>query len=161
MTIEFFQLLSLILAANGAPVLARLLLGDKFNAALDNGIVLADHQPIFGISKTWRGCGAALLATIICAQLLGYSLTVGVKIALSAIAGDLLSSFIKRRLSLPSSTRAPLLDQIPETLFPALMMMRLFELQLYTITVLVISFTVIDLVITHCLYHWRILRKSR
>ena len=36
------------------------------------------------------------------------------------MAGDLFSSFIKRRMKLPSSSKATGLDQIPESLFPAL-----------------------------------------
>jgi hypothetical protein len=36
------------------------------------------------------------------------------------MAGDLLSSFVKRRLNLPPSSRATGLDQIPESLLPAL-----------------------------------------
>lgn len=151
----------LIIIANGAPVLARLLLGSKFNAAIDGGAVLVDNSPLFGASKTWRGVFAALLATTMCALFFGYSAAIGMQIAIFAVSGDLLSSFIKRRLSLQPSSKAPLLDQIPESLFPALMMMDLFDLQLFAVAVLVTSFTIIDLIVTYYLYHWRLLRKSR
>ncbi len=161
MSIEFFHLLMLIIIANGAPVLARLLLGSKFNAAIDGGAVLVDNSPLFGASKTWRGVFAALLATTMCALFFGYSAAIGMQIAIFAVSGDLLSSFIKRRLSLQPSSKAPLLDQIPESLFPALMMMDLFDLQLFAVAVLVTSFTIIDLIVTYYLYHWRLLRKSR
>ena len=161
MAIEFFQLLLLIIIANGAPVLARLLLNDRFNAAIDNGVMLKDNHPVFGASKTWRGVVTALLATTAGALFFNYSAAIGIQIAICAISGDLLSSFIKRRLSLQPSARAPLLDQIPESLFPALMMMQVFQLQLFAVVMLVVSFTLIDLVITHFLYRWRLLRKSR
>jgi CDP-2,3-bis-(O-geranylgeranyl)-sn-glycerol synthase len=36
------------------------------------------------------------------------------------MAGDLLSSFLKRRLGLPPSSKASGFDQIPESLFPLL-----------------------------------------
>jgi CDP-2,3-bis-(O-geranylgeranyl)-sn-glycerol synthase len=36
------------------------------------------------------------------------------------MAGDHFSSFCKRRLNLPSSSRGSGLDQVPESLFPAL-----------------------------------------
>ncbi len=36
------------------------------------------------------------------------------------MAGDLLSSFLKRRLALAPSSRATGIDQIPESLFPLL-----------------------------------------
>ena len=161
MSIEFFQLLMLIIIANGAPVLARLLLGSKFNAALDGGVVLADNSPLFGTSKTWRGVFAALLVTTVCALIFDYSAEIGIQIAIFAVFGDLLSSFIKRRLSLLPSSKVPLLDQIPESLFPALMMMDFFDLQLFAVAILVTSFTIIDLIVTYYLYHWRLLRKSR
>lgn len=161
MTVGFFQLLLLIIIANGAPVLVRLLLGDKFNTAIDGGIVLADNFPLFGASKTWRGVFAAILATGVAAMIFGYSAAIGIQIAVYAVSGDLLSSFIKRRLLLLPSSKAPLLDQVPESFFPALMMMQAFELQFFAVVMLVTSFTLIDLIITRFLYHWGILRKSR
>ena len=48
------------------------------------------------------------------------SLMTGFLIALCAMLGDLLSSFIKRRLGLPSSSMALGLDQVPESLLPLL-----------------------------------------
>ena len=36
------------------------------------------------------------------------------------MAGDLFSSFLKRRFCLPSGTRVTGLDQVPESLFPLL-----------------------------------------
>jgi hypothetical protein len=41
-------------------------------------------------------------------------------VATTAMAGDLLSSFVKRRLDLAPSSRATGLDQVPESLFPLL-----------------------------------------
>ena len=40
--------------------------------------------------------------------------------ATTAMAGDLLSSFLKRRLGFQSSSQAMGLDQIPKSLFPLL-----------------------------------------
>jgi hypothetical protein len=158
-TIEFFQLLTLIITANGAPVLARLLFGDKLNTAVDLGSVWTDNHPLFGASKTWRGIAAALLATAMLALFLGYSAQIGIQIAAYAIIGDLMSSFIKRRFAMPVSAAAVLLDQVPESLFPALLMMTVFRLHLVSIVWLVIIFTVIDLVVTYFLYRWRLLKK--
>lgn len=158
-TIEFFQLLTLIITANGAPVLARLLFGDKWNTAIDLGAAWIDHHPLFGTSKTWRGMAAALLATAILALFLGYSVQIGIQIAAYAIIGDLLSSFIKRRFAIPVSATALLLDQVPESLFPALLMMPIFCLHLVSIVWLVIIFTVVDLVVTYFLYRWRFLKR--
>jgi CDP-2,3-bis-(O-geranylgeranyl)-sn-glycerol synthase len=45
---------------------------------------------------------------------------VGLVVALSAMAGDLVSSFLKRRMGLRPSSQAIGLDQIPESLLPLL-----------------------------------------
>ena len=57
------QLLILLAVANGTPVIAKLLLGDKFAAALDGGAPFGDGRPWFGPSKTIRGFVLAVLAT--------------------------------------------------------------------------------------------------
>ncbi len=128
MTIEFLQLLLLIIIANGAPILMRVLLKDALNLAVDFGNKLSDSNRIFGSSKTWRGVFAALVATSASAWLLGYYPETGLLIAVYAILGDLLSSFIKRRLAMAPSSKAPLLDQVPESFFPAFMMMQTFNI---------------------------------
>jgi hypothetical protein len=46
--------------------------------------------------------------------LLGFEWASGVWIASVAMAGDLFSSFLKRRLNLPPSSRATSVDQIPD-----------------------------------------------
>jgi len=43
----------------------------------------------------------------------------GALAAASAMAGDCLSSFVKRRMALESSSMSIGLDQVPESLFPA------------------------------------------
>ena len=123
MTIELIQLLSLIIIANGAPILIAAILRDKLNLAVDFGRTLPDKRPVFGPSKTWRGIFASLLTTSVAAWLLGYSPETGFLVAFYAITGDLLSSAVKRRLAMKPSSMAPVLDQVPESLFPALMMM--------------------------------------
>ena len=49
------------------------------------------------------------------------------------MAGDLLSSFLKRRLGLAPSSRATGLDQIPESLFPLLACEQLLSLTAFDI----------------------------
>ena len=61
-----------------------------------------------------------MLATSICASLMNFGWEIGALIAAFAMAGDLLSSFVKRRLHLASSSMAMGLDHIPESLFPPL-----------------------------------------
>lgn len=163
MSIESLQslllLLLLITIANGAPILARVLLNDVFNLAVDFGSKLSDNNPIFGASKTWRGILAAVFATSAAAWLLSYSPRTGLLIAAFAVAGDLTSSFIKRRLAMKASSMAPLLDQIPESLFPALMMMTAFDLTLLSVFLLVLIFIMVELALSHTLYKWGIRKR--
>lgn len=160
MTIEFIQLLLLIIIANGSPILIRILLGDNLNLPVDFGATLSDNNPVFGSSKTWRGIFAALLMTAMAASLLNYSFVTGILIACYAVVGDLSSSFIKRRFAMQPSSKACLLDQVPESFLPAFMMMNTFNLEVLGVLLLVVFFVAIDMVITYLLYHWRILKKS-
>jgi CDP-2,3-bis-(O-geranylgeranyl)-sn-glycerol synthase len=112
------ELLVLIGVANGVPVLAKKLFGDAMAWPLDGGAKFFDGRPLFGSSKTMRGVVLSLAITPIFALLLGFPWQLGLLISAAVIAGDLLSSFIKRRMGLPSSSQAFGLDQIPESLFP-------------------------------------------
>ncbi|NOQ90548.1 MAG: CDP-archaeol synthase [Gammaproteobacteria bacterium] len=159
MTVEFLLLLLLIIIANGAPILIRRLLNGGFNLAVDFGQKLPDKNRLFGSSKTWRGIAAALFATATAAWLLGYSPETGMLVAVYAILGDLGSSFMKRRLSMASSSMAPLLDQVPESLFPALMMRHTFNLDILSVILLVLIFIIIELALSHILYKYGIRKK--
>ena len=107
------KLLILLAVANGTPVLAKALLGDRLARPLDGGAVFVDGRPLFGPTKTIRGILVSLVATPLAAWLIGLSWHLGVVVAALAIAGDLLSSFVKRRMGLASSSMAIGLDQIP------------------------------------------------
>ncbi len=149
MTIELLQLLLLIIIANGTPILIRVLLNDSFKLAVDFGQKLPDNKHLFGPSKTWRGIFAALSATAVAAWLLGYSVNTGLLVAVYAVLGDLLSSFIKRRLGMRPSSMAPLLDQVPESLFPAFMMKQVFNLDISSVILLVLIFIITELMLSH------------
>jgi len=158
-TVELLQLLLLIIIANGAPILIRVLLNDEFNLAVDFGYKLPDNKRIFGVSKTWRGIFAAFVVTSVAACLLGYSPEIGLLVAVYAILGDLLSSFIKRRLAMAPSSAAPLLDQVPESFFPAFIMMQIFNLEISSVILLVFIFIILELTISHVLYLWGIRKR--
>lgn len=158
-TTEFIELLFLIVAANAAPILFRVALKDQFSLAVDFGLKLPDGKPVFGHSKTWRGVIAAILVTFSAAWFLNYPPVVGIIVGLYAVLGDLLSSFIKRRLAMPPSSMAVLLDQIPESLLPALMMKHTFQLDFFSVILLVIVFTVIELILSKVLFKWGIRRR--
>lgn len=112
------QLLLLLTVANGTPVIAKKILGNALAAPLDGGRTFADGRPLFGRSKTLRGVVIAVVTTTAAAPLIGLEWKVGALLAAGAMAGDLFSSFCKRRMGLAPSSRALGLDQIPESLFP-------------------------------------------
>jgi len=116
------------------------------------GAELPDGRRLFGGSKTWRGVAGALLATVAIAVLLGYSAWIGGTVAVFAILGDLISSFIKRRLGMRPSSMAPLLDQAPESLLPALVSMHDFALDDIQVIALVVVFVVVELLLSLLLY---------
>jgi len=114
------QLLILLALANGSPVFAKRILGEAYASPVDGNIRFLDGRPLLGPSKTIRGIVVSLLVTAVGAPLIGIRFEIGLLVAVAAMAGDLLSSFLKRRFGLPSSSRATGLDQIPEALFPLL-----------------------------------------
>lgn len=73
---------------------------------------------MLGAAKTYRGVAAALLLTAPAAEMLGLGWRLGLIIALAAMAGDLLSSFVKRRLGKRVHARSAWLDGTPEVLLP-------------------------------------------
>ncbi|MBK9131319.1 MAG: CDP-archaeol synthase [Gammaproteobacteria bacterium] len=145
-------LLCLILAANAAPILLWLALGERLGRPLDGGHTLPDGRPVFGPGKTWRGVASAPVACAALAALLGLPPALGAAIGLAAMGGDLLSSFLKRRLGLASSRPAPGLDQIPESLFPALLAAGPLGLGPGEVLLVMALFFVLELVLSHLLY---------
>jgi hypothetical protein len=113
-----FQSLFLLMLANGAPVVAKKLFGRRLAYPLDAGLMLPDRRPLFGSSKTVRGVLVSLFVAAAAAPLVGVEAGTGALVAAGAMAGDLLSSFVKRRLGFAPSSRAVALDQLPESLLP-------------------------------------------
>ena len=113
------QSLILVSAANGAPVLFARLLGARFARPVDGGIVLSDGHPLLGRSKTWRGVAAAIVFAACVGVLIGLPWQAGALTGASAMAGDCLSSFVKRRFGLEPISMTLGLDQVFESLFPA------------------------------------------
>jgi CDP-2,3-bis-(O-geranylgeranyl)-sn-glycerol synthase len=125
--VEFAKALLIILpayAANGFPPLAR---GHR---PIDMKRNWLDKNRIFGDGKTFEGFGFGLFAGFVIGalesylypDLNSYAMQYGVKlplinlyiaflIALGALSGDLIGSFLKRRLGLKRGADVPLLDQ--------------------------------------------------
>jgi CDP-2,3-bis-(O-geranylgeranyl)-sn-glycerol synthase len=130
----------LLATANGVPVIVKRLFGARADNAIDGGMRLADGRFLFGPSKTIRGIVSSIIATAIIAAVLGLPFYIGAVIALGAMAGDLASSFIKRRLGLDPSSRATGLDQIPEALLPCLLLSAILPLTAGDIAIIVLLF---------------------
>ncbi len=146
--VPILQGLVLVLAANGAPVLATRFFGAWGAAPVDFGARWRDGEPLFGRSKTIRGVAASLVAASVAALFIGLDWRVGALAAVAAMAGDLMSSFIKRRMRLPPQSMAPGLDQFPESFLPLVACMRplglgvgdvLFATALFWISVVALS----------------------
>jgi CDP-2,3-bis-(O-geranylgeranyl)-sn-glycerol synthase len=149
--------ISLLLAvANGAPVIAAKLLGPRYAWPLDAGATFVDGRPLFGRSKTLRGIVLAVLASAIAAPLFGLSAGLGAAIGIAAMAGDVFSSFVKRRLNLPPSSRATGLDQVPESLLPLLVCRGALALSVADILIGVVVFFVGEVVLSVLLFQARI-----
>jgi hypothetical protein len=136
------QSLVLISAANGAPVLFARMLGPRFARPIDGRIVSRDGRPMLGRSKTWRGLVSAFLLAVSVAVLIGLPWRLGALVAASAMAGDCLSSFVKRRLGLEPSSMALGLDQGPESLFPAVVCSAYLPLGAIGVVLIVVVFFV-------------------
>lgn len=117
---EILKIVLFLLWCNFLPPLSNFIFGERFSFPLDAHIKWFDNKPLFGPHKTLRGLLFAVVGGALCFQLLGVDLQVAGVAALLAMAGDLLSSFIKRRLVIKSGDSAPLLDQFFEGLFPVL-----------------------------------------
>ena len=148
----FLQSLILICAANGAPVLFALLLGTRFARPIDGGVVLRDGHPLLGRSKTWRGLAAAVVLAGCAAVIIGLPWQAGVITGASAMAGDCLSSFVKRRMALEASSMSVGLDQVPESLFPAVASSVYLPLGPTDVIAIVLVFSVGELVMSRLFY---------
>lgn len=153
LVIQFIGLLTL---ANGAPVIAKKLFGTRLNRPLDGGVLFIDGQPLFGPSKTFRGIVASVVTTTVLAPLLALDWQVGLVVAIMAMAGDLLSSFLKRRARLKPSSRATGLDQIPESLLPALACRPMIGFTEIDIAAVVMIFMVGEMLLSRLLFKWHV-----
>ncbi|WP_316233261.1 CDP-archaeol synthase [Bradyrhizobium sp. SZCCHNPS2010] len=150
------KLLTLLTVANGVPVIAKRLMGGRWSWPLDGGCRFFDGRPLLGESKTVRGLVLSIVTTSVAALLLGLDASTGFLVGVAAMAGDLFSSFVKRRLGLTSSSQATGLDQIPESLVPTLLCW--YELDLTAADVAAVAgiFLVGEIVLSRLLFWLKI-----
>jgi CDP-2,3-bis-(O-geranylgeranyl)-sn-glycerol synthase len=120
--------------ANGFAVFAKAI---RSRHQIDGGRELDDGQPVLGPGKTWEGFLVGLLSGVLIGALqvvtapyllfiivqyvylppelvpiVLMSLPLVILVALGALVGDIIGSFIKRRLKLARGQPAPILDQL-------------------------------------------------
>ena len=153
------ELFVMLVLANGTPVVAAGLLKNRWSAPVDGGRLWSDGRPVFGESKTWRGLVSGALACALFAVFTGLGFGFGLLFGLLGLFGDLLSSFVKRRLGMASSARAIGLDQIPEALLPMLLAMWWLPISLWVMLGVVVLFTLSNIFGSPLLYRLGIRRQ--
>ncbi|MFE8070691.1 CDP-archaeol synthase [Marinobacteraceae bacterium S3BR75-40.1] len=159
MLLGVLMFLGLLTAANGTPVLLTRMLGPRLACPVDQGRMAWDGRPWLGQSKTWRGIAGSTLATGALGLLFEFSLAFSLSFGLLAMAGDLLSSFIKRRLGLQSSARATGLDQVPEALFPMLGAYAFLSISVWEVAMVVLLFIALEMTVSPLLFRLGIRAK--
>ena len=151
-----FQAWVLLIVANGAPIIAGKALGDRWARPIDNGLNLSDGCRLFGDRKTWRGLFSSVFFTTAVAQLFGIQLLTGVLFGMLSMTGDLLASYVKRRLGAIESSRARGLDTVPESLLPLCLLTEPLALNFSDITLIVAGFFLIEEFVSPVLYRLHI-----
>lgn len=123
---------------------------------VDSGLTLPDGEPLFGASKTVRGVILSGVCTIGTAILLQIGWSIGATVAGVSMLGDLLSSFVKRRLHLQPHDQAFGLDQIPEALLPLLAVRAWLNLTSGDIAVVVSAFIILEVILSRILFRLNI-----
>ena len=112
------KILALLWAINFVPPLLTFFFEDQWNTPLDLGYRFPDGHPLLGSHKTFRGFLAGVGAGLLAGVLMGIPWWLGLGAGLLSMAGDLASSFLKRRFGISSGDIVPVLDQGFEGLFP-------------------------------------------
>ena len=150
------QLLALLILANGTPVIATKILGAVLARPFHGGMTLPDGQPLFGRSKTIRGVALSIIVTTLGAPWIGLDWSVGLLVSGTAMTGELFSSFTKRRMKLSPGSMALGLDQIPESLLPAIACRWVLPVTILDIILVTALFFIGELVASRALYTLKI-----
>lgn len=152
-------LLLLLGWSNFLPILGRRLLGDRLSAPVDMGGRFPDGRDLFGPHKTWRGLAFSVAGTAAVAYFTPFGAGLGARLAAWSMAGDLASSFMKRRLGLASGARAIGLDQGLEALVPLWLLRGELGISHAEALGIAVVFAVLELVVSPVLY-WIRLRRN-
>ena len=140
--------LLLIMVANVLPWAASRLLPRRWTAPLDCGLRSRDGRRLLGDHKTWKGLLVGTLGCGLTAMLTGPGLAIGAGFGALSLAGDALSSALKRRLRLAPGTEIQGLDQLPEALLPSIVFAGALRLGPAEIMASALAFLVLDILVT-------------
>jgi len=152
-------ILLLLGCANTMPIVARKIFRQRWELSVDFGMRWMDGRPVFGPHKTWRGLAASLGTTTLLSLLTPAGPGNGFLLALLSMTGDLLASFMKRRMNLRSGARATGLDQGVEALLPLVCLRQRLFLSWQEIALITILFAAVELVVSPLLYRLGIRRN--
>ena len=144
----------------GAPVIARMMLHDRLTVPVDCGLSFVDGRLLLGPRKTVVGLLSSALATTLVALILGVSWQSGLLVAVGAMVGDLLSSFIKRRLGVAPHGVVLGLDQFPEALLPLLLLKAQFALDGWNFVIILAGFCVTEWCLSYLVDRFDLLRTK-
>jgi len=140
---EVLRLVLFLLVVNALPPLLALPARDRFSLPVDFGATWLDGRRILGGNKTIRGVLAGILGGTLLFPLLGQSIWIACGAATLVMIGDLTSSFIKRRMAVPSGSEVALLDQLFESLFPLIYLASVIPLSFFKAVVILLLFIAI------------------
>ncbi len=149
--IDFFLLIFLGIA-NTMPIVARHIFKNRFSAPIDFNKSFFDKKPILGTHKTWRGLLVAVVITSITSGFCGYGFKLGAMVGFYSMTGDLMASFIKRRLNLESGAKFTGVDQGIEAFFPVFMLKDDLSLSWLDCFFVTLVFTVVEITLSPFLY---------
>lgn len=114
------KVVAFLLWVNMLPPLARLIWEDRFNWPVDCGATWFDGRDVFGPNKTIRGIFFSLLGSLLFVPILEVGWQLILFSTFLALCGDLITSFIKRRIKFSSGEHVPVMDHFLESLMPTL-----------------------------------------
>jgi hypothetical protein len=121
--IIYVKIIVLLLCINATPAIMMPFCSKErpFGTPMDFDLLFWDGRAWLGKHKTVGGFGFGILAGCAMGYLLGFSLSLGFGAGFLSMAGDSVSSFIKRRFKFDEGTEILILDQVFQGGFPLVM----------------------------------------
>lgn len=166
------------IVANMSPIVARILLKDKFSTPVDLNKKFMG-KPLFGRTKTHRGFVAGIITGILVAylqvkysqnptllsiSLIDYSsinfLHWGFLMGFGALLGDLIKSFFKRRMNIKSSRPWVPFDQIDSPLGALLLTFWFYVPPIDVLLILLLPYPLLHIGFSYTMYKLK-LRQTK